>query len=299
MPALDACFVILLACLINVTSQVTLPTSCGRPAGSPNSVAENARGWVGRRVVGGEPTTTVEFPWTALLMSVATTTPVCGGAILASDVVLTAAHCFTGLAPNEVYLRAGRDSVYSIGQYQTGIINIKTLVIHEGFRQSTYENDIAIIQLNKHIAFSDGIKPVCFPNASHSMPPGTICELAGYGDTLGTGTENRLNKIKVPIVDDHSCTDWLSPDYKPAVSICAGYQDGGPDTCSVCQAGEVAVGIHGCQAFTPTFFSTWTGSGERLRHFLNHFHTTLLLYKWKIRSNNNFKATRQNMIYYA
>ena len=61
----------------------------------------------------------------------------------------------------------------------------------------------------------------------------------------GTGFDQRLNYIQVPLVDDSLCAqdDWLGHHYDAVrdVSLCAGYADGGPDACTVCDRNPVSL----------------------------------------------------------
>src|SRR4051812_50186088 len=52
----------------------------------------------------GTPVTTEQAPW---LVSLTTRAPICGGALIALDRVLTAAHCVQGADPNRVRVRIG------------------------------------------------------------------------------------------------------------------------------------------------------------------------------------------------
>ena len=61
----------------------------------------------------------------------------------------------------------------------------------------------------------------------------------------GTGFDRRLNYIQVPLVNDSLCAldDWLGRHYDAVrdVSLCAGYADGGPDACTVCDRSSVSL----------------------------------------------------------
>ena len=48
------------------------------------------------RIVGGEEAEYGEFPWQAALLRFGASKPFCGGIVLSSETILTAAHCLRG-----------------------------------------------------------------------------------------------------------------------------------------------------------------------------------------------------------
>ena len=61
----------------------------------------------GTRIVGGQETEVSEYPWQAGLVNKGSTSVWCGGSLVNSKWVLTAAHCTDGFKANEIQVRVG------------------------------------------------------------------------------------------------------------------------------------------------------------------------------------------------
>lgn len=66
-------------------------------------------------------------------------------------------------------------------------MNIKSIMIHHGYNCSKPINDIAILELEKELQWSDSVSPACLPNASthnkYSKFDNIIATVAGWGWT--------------------------------------------------------------------------------------------------------------------
>ncbi|WP_280344855.1 S1 family peptidase [Nocardia abscessus] len=109
-------------------------------------------------IVGGADATTAEYPWLAAIG-----TPLflnrangqfCGGALIAPDQVITAAHCVALTPPlaQTLTVTFGRDDLRGNAG---NTVQVKDIRIHPGFRVSgldataVYRNDVAILTLDQ------------------------------------------------------------------------------------------------------------------------------------------------------
>lgn len=66
-------------------------------------------------------------------------------------------------------------------------------MIHSNFKKETYENDIAVIKLQKSIMLNDYIQPICLPDSSVFVTKDTTCYITGWGSLEEKG-KNRKEK---------------------------------------------------------------------------------------------------------
>ena len=108
----------------------------------------------------------------------------CGGTILDSTTILSAAHCLDNKGWNYTkhYVLAGRTSIKMIHDR----IRIAQVILHPGYdkkKPPTFENDIAIVKLSKPLIFSRNIQPMCLPSKDFKPYKGERCLVSGWGLT--------------------------------------------------------------------------------------------------------------------
>ena len=60
---------------------------------------------------------------------------------------MTAAHCVKHFAIDEMKVKVGEYDFKKVGETNDKVYDIRRVVIHEAYNDTTYDNDIAIIQL--------------------------------------------------------------------------------------------------------------------------------------------------------
>jgi secreted trypsin-like serine protease len=113
------------------------------------------------RIVGGESAASATWGW-AVSVSI-DNTYLCGGSILSSSWVITAAHCVTGYTASQITIYAGSTVRFSGTQTSIG----SNLTIHPSYNPNTYVNDLALLQLASPLSMSDpDVSTICLPTVS-------------------------------------------------------------------------------------------------------------------------------------
>ncbi|XP_078508708.1 serine protease 27-like isoform X2 [Lissotriton helveticus] len=147
------------------------------------------------------------------------------------------------LGPNSSYMGPINISVYTVrmGAYalyiptSSEIISaLKQIIVNSNYSSATGSaGDIALVQLQTPVAYSDFILPVLIPSASLQIPDGMMCWVTGWGTINQNGDTLPypwyLQEVSVPIVPTATCkTSYSDILYD---MICAGYTVGGKDAC--------------------------------------------------------------------
>merc|ERR1712126_663328 len=122
-----------------------------------------ARG--GGKIVGGTEAYPGEFPHQiALLRGGVGGSLMCGGSLVASDMVVTAGHCCDGQSASRLGVRVGNHHLYEDDPDQMDIA-VSKVMLHEQYDSWTIENDICLLELSGQADFSSSaIGPISLPS---------------------------------------------------------------------------------------------------------------------------------------
>nr|XP_055164349.1 mannan-binding lectin serine protease 1 isoform X3 [Nyctereutes procyonoides] len=216
-------------------SQPTCLPVCGVPKFSRKLMA---------RIVNGRPAQKGITPWIAML-SYPNEQPFCGGSLLGSSWIVTAAHCLHQsldseypalhdsdlLRPSDLKVIMGKHwRRRSDGNEQH--LRVKRIFLHPLYDPNTFENDVALVELLESPVLNDFVMPICLPEE----PPeeGAIVIVSGWGKQFLQRFPETLMEIEIPIVDHHTCQEAYAPLRKKVTRdmICAGEKEGGKDACA-------------------------------------------------------------------
>ena len=145
--------IVLLFVIPQSSHQYTYPCNSSAACGCSSNPASVSR------IVGGESANTNTWGW-AVSISISSSN-LCGGAVLSSSWIITAAHCVSGALPSQVVVFAGSTTRYSD---QSRVAS--SVLVHPGYNRETFENDIALIQLTTPLTMTSSIKSICVPSVS-------------------------------------------------------------------------------------------------------------------------------------
>jgi len=156
----------------------------------------------------------------------------CGGSLVAPDVVVTAGHCCDGMSASQLGVVVGSHELYSDDPDQEAFA-VREVKLHEGYDHSTITNDICLLFLDGEADFSSpNIGPIALPTNGEEYAEGTECIVSGWGTTSAGGSlASTLQKVTVPVVSDDHCRDSYGQSDITDSMICAGLDQGGKDSC--------------------------------------------------------------------
>ncbi|KAK9730691.1 Trypsin [Popillia japonica] len=176
------------------------------------------------RIVGGHQASEGQFPYQVSLQT-RDKSHFCGGSILASKWILTAAHCLNK-EPSDYLIKAGT-SVWS-GSSGGTYHRIARFRNHESWDPILIKNDIALIELEDEIEFSNLAQPI---ELETKVVGEVDAVVSGWGqDEKGKRPDN-LKYLNTSTLTNEQCLAAWSKKYSPHAEICA-FTAEGHDACS-------------------------------------------------------------------
>ncbi|KAJ1140349.1 hypothetical protein NDU88_006704 [Pleurodeles waltl] len=206
-------------------------STCGMPA------VVRTRG----RIIGGKKVEPGRHPWqvsVGLKVRAYSMGPghICGGSLITSCWVLSAAHCFPKGARAELFqISLGKHDIKK-NETNEQIFDVEEVIVHEKYQEleSSLINDIALLKLKnikgKCAEETKYVKTICLPD--REFPPGKSCFISGWGKTETENNPAQLIDASVTIISEEQCSEPQS--YGKHISssmLCAGILEGGVDAC--------------------------------------------------------------------
>uniref|UniRef100_A0AAV2IXU0 Hepatocyte growth factor n=1 Tax=Knipowitschia caucasica TaxID=637954 RepID=A0AAV2IXU0_KNICA len=204
---------------------------------------------INTRIVGGHKVRGSDGSWVVSIQR--ENVHLCGGSLIREDWILTDQQCFTSCSVPDL-----KD--YSV---QVGLRKLNESFNHPRLRISQLicgpeKSNLVMLKLSNPAPLSEGASTIHLPVKECHIPEGTNCTMYGWGETKGTGSDDTLNSVTMPL-DAKMCSQ-IKGDAGDS-RICAGGRRG-EGVCDrdyggplVCQEHERKV-IIGLQTYTIVIF---------------------------------------------
>lgn len=242
--------------------------------------------------MGGRNAQFGEWPWQVLVKEATWlglfVKTKCGGVLIDTKWVLTAAHCQPAyvdhLSPSINYLSISHSLILAVcsflgsllvivGEYDLGADGenlkpvarpVKRMIIHRNYNAHTFENDIALLELESPLGIQPHVLPICLPEPDEQFV-GRMAFVAGWGKLTygnqirfipiskkrklvcffyffktGGAVPSVLQVVRLPVLDNAICQQmFFAAGHIKKIRdtfLCAGYKTGGMDSCEVCDS---------------------------------------------------------------
>ncbi|KAM9204850.1 LOW QUALITY PROTEIN: trypsin I-P1-like [Mergus octosetaceus] len=173
------------------------------------------------KIVGGYTCTKNSVPYQVSLNS---GYHFCGGSLISSQGVLSAAHCYK----SSIQVKLGEHNLATQEDTEQTISSSK-VIRHSGYNAYMLDNDIMLIKLSKAATLNSYVNTVPLPTSC--VATGTKCLISG-GNTLSSGSlyPDNLQCLQAPVLSSSQCSSAY-PGQITSNMICVGYLEGGKDSC--------------------------------------------------------------------
>ncbi|XP_072022814.1 ovochymase-like [Amphiura filiformis] len=180
-----------------------------------------------RRIVGGTDARDGDWPWLVGLRGSTDVHYVCGGTLISSHWVITAAHCIDYISTAVIGTTLSALNSTTNDHIEISIENVYPLPDYD---PTTHEGDIALVKLSSSVHFDDSIQPVCLGTSTLEGDAYVGCSILGWGRLSEGGVfPSGLQVATVPLLLPSQCNVYV-----PEVTdnmLCAGRPEGGVDSC--------------------------------------------------------------------
>jgi len=162
-------------------------------------------------IVGGHKTKELEHPWQVGLVLKDKQQengkhPLCGGTLISSTHVITAAHCLSAFSASHIEVLLGE---HNVADKESNRVKVNEIIKHpdyEPYTDTDVDHDYAILRLAKPVSFTKKVRPACLPDDLTSTYEGTVATVTGWGHLRKNGSSpDVLQEVDVKVMTNAKC----------------------------------------------------------------------------------------------
>ncbi|XP_062040855.1 LOW QUALITY PROTEIN: transmembrane protease serine 9-like [Lepus europaeus] len=189
------------------------------------------------RIVGGSAAGRGEWPWQASLL-LRRREHRCGAVLVADRWLLSAAHCFDAYPDPRQWVAVLGTPL--LGGAEGQVERVARIYKHPFYNLYTLDYDAALLELAGAARRSRLVRPICLPEPAPRPPGGARCVITGWGSVREGGAMARhLQQAAVRVLSEQTCRRFY-PVQISSRMLCAGFPQGGVDSCSGDAGGPLA-----------------------------------------------------------
>jgi len=241
--AFTVVLLIAFTCTLNATDDITTLLRWKRHQ------TDDTIEWQGR-ISGGANESQGSWPWMVHIGN-------CGGSLIRPDWVITAAHCLDATVwrhPGRIPTNVTMGSIYKNGAGGGKWCGVKRTVMHPRWNKTTFEYDVALVQLDCTVEYTDKIRAIELPESTDTIRDTNDRQVhvAGFGltrENVRSSESTVLLTTTLNTVSAHECRrkypkldNTMMCAYKHNSDSCQG-DSGGPLVANSTQHGYVLYGV--------------------------------------------------------
>ncbi|MDR2041869.1 MAG: trypsin-like serine protease [Tannerella sp.] len=173
------------------------------------------KGYTQQKITGGYTINITDAPWQVILKQ--GNSYICGGSIIAPDIILTAKHCINGVSPSAIQVIAGITCKSEASSSNT--FNVSAIIPHPTL-------DVALLKLSTNILYNSSRQAINYLSSTNSTyySIGNTVMVSGWGWLTPNGYDpsNCLNAVDLHIISNQDAASALGEPVHDYEVACTG-----------------------------------------------------------------------------